>query len=110
MERWSGVCGDVVWRLLGGGLEDLDRWSGGCAEVVWQMWSGSLKDVERRSGGCGDVVFLEAEERWSRDCTGEVVWTAMVRRSRGCGQVVWKLRIGGIDDMERWSRGCRKVV
>ncbi len=32
----------------------------------------------------------------------------MERWSRGCGQVIWRLSIGGIEDVERWSRGYGK--
>ncbi len=29
-ERWSGGCGEVVWRLRRDGLEAVERWYGGC--------------------------------------------------------------------------------
>ncbi len=46
MERWSGGCADVVWRLWRGGLEAVEMWSGGCEEVIWRMWTGGLEAME----------------------------------------------------------------
>ncbi len=53
-------CGEVVWRVLGGCLDDVGRLSAGygegagrfsgvCGEVVWED---CLQGVDRLSGGC----------------------------------------------------------
>ncbi len=34
----------------------------------------------------------------------------MARGSRGCWEVIWRLMRGGLEDVERWCRGCGEVV
>ncbi len=38
IERWSGGCGEVFWRLWRFGLADVEWLSRECGEVVWRLW------------------------------------------------------------------------
>ncbi len=48
MERGSGGCGEMVWRLWRGGMEPVERSFVGCGKVVWRLRRGGLKDAVER--------------------------------------------------------------
>ncbi len=52
MGRLSGGCGEAVWMIWGGCLEDVERLFGGCGEALWSVSGGYLEGGR----GCGEAI------------------------------------------------------